>query len=481
MTSRIVRVLSLMAGAGAVACVLVAISATASPAGATPRGSANSGQLVRCAKTVLGLGRPPATPVVASADPQLIARLAIFRRTRSRADALAAVSGLRAALAATHARTYDPSAAVRLTHGHGGDAVYAVPATMSAPTAPADCAGLPQLAGAGALVALQTDESGSGPGACLISTQLQARTPSSLTLPGMRSPRPKMTVVATATACKSATVLFGYLGALGDPLGPKTRLALIPDGVNAITYALANGHQITVPVPGNLVRIPAAVVSFPPTPRLQTAQLGQALAAHLPTTVTEQGAGINPPLTLTRPVSYIPDAVGAYSFLRRLLRRSSGVSGASSTGTESVSCSARTHACVAVSVTTNCDSYEHCRTSRTIVRYRYVGARPPRGTTGPQTLPTAPIVARTNRDIVRPRRLTLVLTGAPQRVVVVLSVSCFSRNGGAGGGGPVLTLAVPSRTPVALPGPARSFRACNVSALVTSSRRSPVHVTVARG
>lgn len=135
-----------------------------------------------------------------------------------------------------------------------------------------------------------------------------------------------------------------------------------------------------------------------------------------------------------------------------------------------------------MTVTTTCDSHEHCQTSRTIHRYRYVGARPPAGTTGPDTQPTAPIVARTNRLVTRPRKLTLVLSGTPQRQVVVLvSVNCFARNSAASGGGPPLQLAVPSRTPIALPGPGRAFQACDVGALVTSTQRGSVDVTVARG
>ena len=135
-----------------------------------------------------------------------------------------------------------------------------------------------------------------------------------------------------------------------------------------------------------------------------------------------------------------------------------------------------------MTVTTTCDSKEHCQTTRTIHRYRYVGARPPAGTTGPDTQPTAPIVARTNRFVTRPRKLALVLSGtAHHDVVVLLSVSCFARNYAVADGGPPLRLAVPSRTPIALPGPARRFHACDVGALVTSTEHSPIHVTVTRG
>jgi hypothetical protein len=137
---------------------------------------------------------------------------------------------------------------------------------------------------------------------------------------------------------------------------------------------------------------------------------------------------------------------------------------------------------VAVIVTTTCDSHERCRTSRTIHRYRYVTAKPPSGTTGPNTQPTAPIVGRVNQFITRPTKLTLVLSGAPHhQVVVLLSVSCFSRNSEAAAGGPPLQVAVPSRTPIALPGLGRMFHGCDVGALVISNQHGPVHVTVARG
>jgi len=257
---------------------------------------------------------------------------------------------------------------------------------------------------------------------------------------------------------------------------------VIPDGVAAITYALADGRQFTVPVAGNLATPPAELSIRPAAHPVTGTELGQQLAAHLPTTVTESSTGAGQSVTLARPVSLIPDAVGSFSFLRRLLSSGSGLSSSSSISSTGASCSARTHRCVAVTVTTTCDSHERCQTTRTINRYRYVGAKPPPGTTGPDTQPTGPIVARVNRFIPRPRKLTLVLSGARHRqVVVLLSVSCFSRSSAAGSVGPPLQLAVPSRTPIALPGPARTFHACDVGALVISGRRGLVHVTVTRG
>lgn len=52
--------------------------------------------------------------------------------------------------------------------------------------------------------------------------------------------------------------MSGYVGALGDELRrPGIRLALIPGGVGAVTYALADGRQFTVRVAGNIAAPPA--------------------------------------------------------------------------------------------------------------------------------------------------------------------------------------------------------------------------------
>ncbi len=477
MSSRSARALALIAVSGAVA---LAIIGAASPAGATTKPSA---LLTHCARVLLGVGRAPATPVTGSADSVLVSRFAIFRRTRSHADDLPAVARLRPSLAFANAMTYDPSAAVLLSRSGAQGSVYAVPATMALPMLPAECTRLPRFADAGAYLALQAQETGSGPGACLVATRLEQVAPAGQSPPGAPPPRPARTLTVAGAACGSEAILSGYRGTLGDGLlSPHTRLALIPDSISTITYTRANGRQFTVPVAGNVARVPAALSTLPPVREPGAAELGRMLAAALPTTVTESGPGTAPATTLTRPAALIPDIVADVTFLRRALS-SLGVSSASSTGTESVACSARTHRCLAVTVTTTCDSRERCRTLRTIYRYRYVGLRPPRGTVGAMTLPTAPIVARIDQRVVRPRKLTLVLSGAPRRrVIVVVSVSCFARNSAASGGGPVLTLAVPSRTLLRLPGAARSFQACDVSALVTSTqRRGTVRVTVARG
>ena len=479
MSLRFPRMLLLTSVVGFAAVMLLVVGA-ASPVGATARGRTKSALLDHCVRLVVGVGRGRATPVPGSADPLVVSHLAIFRQTRSGADALPRAAGLRTLLAAAGARTYDPSAAVRLmpTRSHG--AVYAVPARTSVLTLPPACSSLPKLAGVGAYLALQAQETGSGPGVCLISTRLEESAPSGVSLPGAPAPKPTKKLTVAKTVCQSETALSGYVGALGDPLpGARARLVLVPDGVSAITYTLANGELFTVSVVGNLATAPT-VLSLKATARPPTAgELESRLAAHLPTTVIESGTAT---VTLARPVSLIPDIVGDFSFLRRLLSSSVNSVSSSDTSGTGASCSTHTHRCVAVTVTTTCDRHEHCQTTRTIHRYRYVGPTPPAGTTGPDTQPTAPIIARINRFVTRPRKLALVLSGAAHHhVVVLLSVSCFARNSGAASGGPPLRLAVPSRTPIALPGPARTFRACDVGALVTSTKHGPIHVTVTRG
>ncbi len=387
MSLRSMRVLVPIAVAGLLA-LMVAVVNVVSPPRAIARGGAGGALLTHCAKAVLGVGRVPATPVVGSADAQVVSHLAVFRRARSAADRLPAAAGLRQALAGASATSYDPSAAVLLRRD-GKLAVYGVPAMISLTALPAECNGLPQFAGAGPYVALQAEATGSGPGACLISTQLEQRAPQGLGLPGMARPKPTKTLVVARTVCHSEVVLSGYDGALGDELrSPGIRLALIPDGVSAVTYALADGRAFTVPVAGNLATPPAELSPQTPLQHPTAAELGKQLAAHLPTTVTESSTGAGPSVTLARPVSLIPDTVGSLPFLRRLL--SSSLSSSISNSSTGASCSARTHRCVAVTVTTTCDSHEHCYMSRTINRYRYVGAKPPAGTTGPDTQPTGP-------------------------------------------------------------------------------------------
>jgi hypothetical protein len=462
-----------------VVVLTVLVAGAASSAGAIVPDRSGGVGLARCVKALRGLGTGGlARAAAGSADPTVISNFAVFRRHRSAADRLTA-RDLGTQLAAAGARTYDPSAAVHLLGSGARSAVYAVPATIARPTVPAGCAGRPRFGGVRAYLAMRTDQIGSGPGACLISTLV---IPGGRTspLPGKTRPRP-MRVVAGAQ-CESEAVLSGYVGALGDQdLGLTQRHGLIPDGISSITYTLSDGRAFTAPVAGNLVTEPAAL-SRPVTVRHLTAsRLKRLLTARLPTTVTETGPGGQPVASLARPASLITDIVGGYSFLRKLLKLSSTKtsSGMSST---SASCSARTHHCVAVTVTMGCSSERHCHISRAIHRYRYVTARPPAGTTGPNRQPTGPVVARITRFIARPGRLSLVLRGAPDhRVTVLLAVSCFARDSATSSGGPPLTVSVPSRTTIPLPGRARAFRGCDVGAIVVARGHRPVHATIARG
>jgi hypothetical protein len=161
--------------------------------------------------------------------------------------------------------------------------------------------------------------------------------------------------------------------------------------------------------------------------------------------------------------------------------RAKGSSGGASVTTPV--CSIRSRHCLSVVVATTC-YFGHCRISRRIVRRTYVRPERVGGMAWSATLLTAPIVARTNRFVTGPRRLTLVLGGTPRRHVgLILSVACFSHmKGGATSDGPLLRVAVPSRTMISLPfastlGP---FGACDISALVTSRQRGPVYATVIR-
>ena len=464
--------------------VLLAMVAvgTTPPAGAVARGGADPALLMSCAKAVLGVGSGSATPVVGSAAPQLVAELAVFREERSAANALPKVSDLADALAEAGAITYDPSAGVLLKRNGTQGGVYGIPATMALAALPAGCNSLPQFAGVGAYHRAAGRGDGQRPGCVSISIQREQSATGTL-LPGATAPKPTETLVVAQADCESEGVLSGYIGALGDELaGVGTQLALIPDGVNSIAYTLADGRQFTVPVAGNLA-IPPAALSIPTSARTQTlAGLEAQLAARSASGRARDRSGAYAIASLPRPASLIPNVVGSFSFLRRLLSSSSafGTSSSNTSGT-GASCSVRTHRCVAVIVTTTCNNRERCTTRRTIYRYRYVGAKPPLGTTGPDTQPTAPIVARTNQFIKRPVKPTLVLSGAPHRhVVVLLSVSCFSRHSSASIGGPPLNVGVPSRTPIALPGRAHTFQACDIGALVTSNERGSVHVTVAR-
>jgi hypothetical protein len=83
--------------------------------------------------------------------------------------------------------------------------------------------------------------------------------------------------------------------------------------------------------------------------------------------------------------------------------------------------------------------------------------------------------------VLTPGKVELVLRGAPRRrVEVLLPVMCSSSHSGASIAGRPPEVAVPSRTPIALPVRARSFRTCDVGALVVARGRGSIRATVAR-
>jgi hypothetical protein len=153
---------------------------------------------------------------------------------------------------------------------------------------------------------------------------------------------------------------------------------------------------------------------------------------------------------------------------------------AKSSFTLGVSCSAHTHRCAAVTVTTRCSGFRDCRITRSIQRYRYVGARPPVGTARLNPMLTAPVVGAASGIVRRPKKLVLVLSGAPHRRVEVLLSGpfCVSNTSAAISGAPNRELAVPSRSRIPFPH-ASSFLACQVGALVLSRQPGTVHVTIA--
>ena len=478
MTSRAFGVRALGA-VGVVGALLLVALVVVSASGASVSHRPDRHVLVRCDRLVEGDTHATARAVPGSADPQVSQELSIFRAPRTHADVLPAPAVVGRALAQASARTYDPAASVRLhLPAAGGGSVYAVPVTLATPSLPARCLHLRALAGLRAAFGLHNQETGSGPGVCLVTTQVATSGPRLPFLPGKRRPKPKKETLADA-GCESLTVMASYLGVFGGGLSRSgAQVALVPDGVTSVTYALADGRQVTASVSDNLLTEPAALRRPIRAARPSRAQLRRILTAREPATVTEHGAGGAVLATYDRPPGLIDEIVRLASLLRRSL-----VSGSNGSKSVVASCSARTHRCVAVVVTTSCSTRHHrCTTTRTIDRYRYVGARPPRGTTGRVVVPTAPIRARLNRYVVHPRRLSLALSGtAHHRVDVLESVSCFSGRqltSVSGETGPPLQVAVPSRTRLALPG---RHRACDVNVLVVSAQRGPVHARLIRG
>ncbi len=481
MSSRAGRFRALIAVCGAAAWLAATAGSAAVAAGT--RGT-NLRLVTRCAKLLMGEPMPGARAVSGPAAPQVAAELSIFRATRTSADTLPATSDLDQTLAGAQATTYDPSASVRLNLGrtHEGP-VYAIPATLAAPPLPARCAHPRSLAGLRVAFALRAEETGTGPGVCVITTHHEPAGPPVSALPGkLPLPGTKARTVATA-GCESLTVMSSYLGTLGAGLSAAgVPVALLPDGISSITATLADGHQTTAPVAGNLIA-GAAMATSTGTTRLgkvTRARLVRLFDAGIPVTVTEYGPDGTPIATFDRPVSLIPEFVRESLLLLRLVD-SSSVTAAS---TDSyVSCSARTHRCVAVVVSSACDTRRHrCDMTRRIMRYRYMTRRPPRGTTGPVVLPTGRIRARLTRYLVHPGKLSLVLNGTPHhRAEVLVSINCFSHRGGGSVSGtsrPPLRVAVPSRTPVVRVG---RHRQCGVGVLVVSSQPGRIQARLARG
>lgn len=443
--------------------------------------------LDRCLRGAFGLESGAAEAVAGSTSPLISSQFAIFRASSSPSSELPALGGLRQDLAHAGARTYDPSRLVMLFRAGAGRTVYAVPATITGPSLLKGCdAALARLPGAEAFIGLQAMQTGSGPGVCLLSAQVESSFRSGPRLPGAAAPRPTKSVEVTAAMCKSAAVLSSYTGAAGYSIGlPGGQIALLRDGITEVRYAFSDGRRVTVDVARNIARLPASL--FLQSQLRNAALAGQlrALAKVAPTVVIEASTDGATIARLPRPSQLFTDLAGSLTFLKRSLTvtHTTTTTGANAGSyATTASCSARSHACIAVTVSTKCDSRLHCRISRIIEHYRYVGSRPPAGTTGQSTLPTAPIVARASRLLTPPRAVELVLSGAPQRQVrVLVSATCSGAASGVSGPGQTLEVSVPSRTQIELPTAAKSMHACDVAALITSAQHSTIHAALTTG
>jgi hypothetical protein len=469
-------------GVGVVALALHA--RTTSPSATVSGGGGAPLSLSQCVRDAFGVARGPATALAGSMPSEVSARFGVFRGSRAAARSARALGGLRQELAHAGARSFDPSRVVVLFRAGGGRTVYGVPAMIAGPTLPAGCRGaVARTPGLKALLAMEATQTGSGPGVCMVTTQVESTVPTGPYLPGAAPPRRVRSVAVTAAVCHSAAVLSSYTGAFGYSLGlPGGQIALFHDGIASVTYAFGNGRHVTVAVARNIAQLSSSLF---PASQLQsatvTAQL-RALASATPAVVTERGADGSTIETIPRPPQYFTGLAQSLAFLRRGLKatRTVSASGAGG-GSESTvaSCSARSRRCIAVVISTTCDSALRCRISRTVARYRYVGSRPPAGTTGAIALPTAPIVARAGRLLAPPRTPTLVLSGAPQvRVRALVSATCSGATSGVSAPAQTLELPVPSRTAIPLPAGSKSMRACGVAVLILSTRRSAVHAAL---
>jgi len=473
MPARAVRIRVVIAAAAITAALVAA--ATVASAASNP---AHHRLIARCVRIITGQANRNASAAPGSANPQVAGELSIFRVARTARDSLPAADGLGHALAAAQATSYDPSASVRLDLGLvKGGPVWAVPASLAAPVLPSRCAQLHGLAALRAAFALRAQAIGSGPGVCLVGVQVIPAVPPVSILPGKRrATHGRSHTVATAN-CESLAVMASYLGASGAGLTGGPSIALVPDGVSSVTYTFSGGRQLNARVNGNLVTLPASGSSTLHLRTATRAKLLRVVAADTPATVTETDTSGATVATYTRPPSLVPEIANELLLLRRLVE--TVISGSQQVY---AACSARTHRCVAAVVSTSCNARHHrCTMHRALHRYRYVGRRPPRGTTGGVVVPSGRIAARVSRYVARPGRVSLVLGGAPEhRADVVVATTCYSGHGATGSTADrrPLQVAVPSRTRIAT---VPRHRACAVNVLVTSSQRGPIHARLVRG
>ena len=434
---------------------------------------------VSCVQRLLGFTLPPAAGT-AGADPSVVTQLAILRRPRTASDTLPKVADLASTLALEGATSFDPSHSVRIQPRgrHGG--LFLVPATIVAPTVPAGCAELTKIPGFAAYIAGKADARGSGPGVCLLPIGLvnPPPPPGAFPLPGEATPKPRLGFVGLVR-CESLAVMGGYLGAISGGGTPTPIL----DGVSTITYTGADGTQATSAVSDNLISVPQAFADFFPTGLTDSPTAAQ-IAARLPTTVTETGPDGATVASLSRPSTFAADLAEGIVFVANLLKTSNGSAGPSSgSSIPGIACSARTHRCLAVQITTTCTQRLRCHTTRRLIRYRYVTRRPPATSSARVHALLAPIVGRLDAVIRHPgHRVRLILSGTRQHDAVLLeSVTCQSRHGATAtassqGGPPYLHARVPSSRTVSLPG----GQVCAVGALVLSRHPGAVHVRIRR-
>jgi hypothetical protein len=437
---------------------------TAQAAGGSTAGAAKALER-KCLRLVLSGSDRSARAVPGSAGQDVLAQFAALRDASGNVTLPGSVH-LAQALGASEVTSYDPSRLVELKT-IGQETLYAVPATIAKPTLPPGCAKLPKLAGIDTFLAGVELIHGVGPGACLLGILPATTAPVGA---GSLTSGP----VLDGTDCESSRALAGYAGVFGS----VAQHTLIPDGIDTLQYAFADGRKVTASVSHNLVES-TSTLNLGSGSQLSRATLTSRVEAALPTSITESGPGPYADVTYPRPSALVVDAVGAAMFVDRLaeLLAPSSSSGSGSTigGT---ACSRRTHRCVTYAITTTCGE-RHCSISRRIRRFRYEGNKLPTFANAKlPALATAPIVGKASIALTKRKHLQLALAGAPRkRVAVFLSIDCVRRNTAAVGGGPTLYLAVPSRTAIPaseIPGPGK----CVANVLVTSTTPGPVSIAI---